>query len=241
TDECVDDACVHENNFDDTIDCCAPLTRDLTTIDDANPCTNDVCNPGTGIVSHPPGPDGPEPACDDGDICTVDECQSGSCIHVDMSSIACTNDAQCPGDGTCGPGGFCVCVEPTLELVAVDGSMTVAGCYAVGELVTVRVELGPTNAQFLVPEGQEVIGAQFFVEYDTSTLVFEGIQPGVVLGTGSPFAIEILERVDHVLGTIDYLVGVSFGDPGTRSPTTVAVITFQALGECQAYVRYRPA
>ncbi len=241
TDACAGGACVHQNNFDDTLFCCAPATGDQTLIDDANPCTNDLCNPNTGIVNHTPIPDGPEPACDDGDLCTFDECQGGSCVNVDINGLSCTDDVDCPGDSNLCVGDLCECAGATLELIADDGPMAVSGCYTVGESLSVRVELGPQGVPFLVPEGQEIIGAQFFLEYDTSTLIVESVQPGAVLGTGSPFAIEIQEVVDDILGTIDYLVAVNFGDPGTRSPATVAVITFQALNECQAYVRYRPA
>ncbi len=45
-------------------------------VDDGNPCTDDVCDPGTGACVHEPN----AAACDDGDWCTVgDACSGGTC------------------------------------------------------------------------------------------------------------------------------------------------------------------
>lgn len=233
TNGCSAGACVNNPDYD-TDYCCAPSTRDLILIDDGNPCTNDVCN-ANGTVSHNPVPDGPNAACDDLLRCTLDECRSGSCAHTDINTISCLGDLQCPGETTCGDEqpGFCYCISgPRLELIAEPGGLPVAGCYAVGEFILVRVELGTAE--------DPIIGAQFFLEYDASTLDFLSIQPGVAVDENSPFALEFNETVLPGLGTIDYVVGTNFGS-STLGPATVAVLTFQALAECDAYVRYRPS
>ncbi|MFQ5414815.1 MAG: M12 family metallo-peptidase, partial [Phycisphaerae bacterium] len=79
--------------------------------DDGNPCTQDLCDPATGCAFPPApagtpctgngvgpctgpdvcngaggcddndAPDGPNPACDDQDVCTSDECSAGMCTH----------------------------------------------------------------------------------------------------------------------------------------------------------------
>ena len=239
-DVCVGGACTHPDNFDSAVSCCTPSTGGLTTIDDGNPCTTDSCNASTGLVSHTPIADGMNSACNDQSPCTLDQCLSGICVNTDINGLSCLNDGDCPGDATCGGGGLCVCVGATLELVAEPGTLSVAGCYAVGEQVVVNVELGPADSQFIVPLGREIIGAQFFLSYDSTTLSLISVQPGAARGTGSPFAFELLEQVDPVAGTIDYVVGVSFGSE-TRVPETVAVLTFQALAECDAAIAFRPS
>jgi hypothetical protein len=61
--------------------------------DDANPCTEDSCDPGLGCAYQPLA-DGI--ACDDGSSCTVgDECTAGSCKGV--GACACQADAECAG------------------------------------------------------------------------------------------------------------------------------------------------
>lgn len=232
-DFCSNDACVHAPDYNDTYYCCDPLTHDLTVIDDLNPCTDDICNP-DGSVKHPPVPPGPNTGCDDTLVCTLDECISGACAHTDINTLDCTTDLDCPGLTTCGDvvPGFCFCeAGPLLELIAERGSLPVPGCYASLETFDVEVEMGMSD----VP----IVGAQFFLEYDSSTLYFVGIEPGNSADPLSEFALEFNETVDPVSGTIDYVVGTNFGTT-TRGPDTVAVITFQALAECEGYVRYRP-
>lgn len=239
-DSCLDGVCINNPNYDSFTFCCNPITGTLTTIDDDNPCTNDVCDVNTGNVNHPPVPDGPNVACDDRLVCTVDECTSGACTNNDINAMSCQNDADCPGETICGDGtgdtqaGFCFCDSgPMLELVPVPGAFAVDNCYGVGEFVQVRVEMG------VAEEG--IVGAQFFLAYNSSTLDFLSIQPGVVVDPASPFALEFAETVDEFAGTIDYLVGVNFGAAPTFGPETVAVIVFRALAECGGFVEYRLA
>jgi hypothetical protein len=73
-----------------------------------------------------------------------------------------------------------------------------------------------------------VVGGQFFLEYDSTTLEFVSADPG-----DPPFTLEIYEDVVETspVGTIDYAVGVPGGGPGTATPTDMAVLTFTALDE----------
>ena len=75
----------------------------------------------------------------------------------------------------------------------------------------------------------EILGGQFFLEYDNTKLDFVSADLGA-----TPFTNEVYEDVDEVAGTIDYAVGLPLaGDPGYdgTGPLTMATITFQAIGE----------
>ncbi len=59
-----------------------------------------VCDPGTGLCSNPPKPDGA--ACSDGNVCTrTDTCQAGTCVGA--SPVVCTASDQCHDAGACDP------------------------------------------------------------------------------------------------------------------------------------------
>lgn len=237
-DTCVVDACVNTPNYDTTSLCCTPSTRDLVPITDGNPCTSDSCNAFTGQVTHTPVADGPNVGCDDANRCTVDTCASGQCTSVDINVLSCTVDGDCPGEDSTCQAGFCECFPATLELIADPGTPPTQGCYAVGDLLTVRVLLGPEGAADLTPA--DIVGAQFFLEYDATKLDFISIDPGVTTDPSSPFSVEVNEGIDEILGTIDYLVGAGL-ESGTRDPATVAIIVFQAVFPCDAPILYRPA
>jgi len=209
--------------------CCAPTTGVLTPIDDMNPCTNDVCN-ANGSVSHPPGPNGANMACEDDFRCTRDECLNGACANIDINGQACSNDAQCPG-GHCVTNA-CICIEdPTLDLIPEAGTLPVSSCYSLGDVIRIRVEMG------FAPE--PIVGGQVFLEYDPSTLLFLDMQPGNMINPTSPFTFELGQFVNPIQGKIDYAAAVPPGGLGTANPTTYAVITFQAIGECDPFVRFR--
>ncbi len=238
-DSCSAGACVHANNYDSTADCCRPSDRLLTPLSDGNPCTSDLCNPATGVVTHPSLPNGPNPGCEDGFVCTRDTCNAGVCQHTDINTISCFSPLNCPNNEEC-VNGFCDCIGITMEVLPQPGVLPVAGCYASSELFEVRMELGPSAALFLTPQNDRIVGAQFFLDYDATTLDFISAQPGATLGTGSPFSLEIRETVNESTGRIDYLVGVTLGGEGAQSPTTMAVMTFRALNECTGFIRFRP-
>ncbi len=206
SDACTVDSCVTGvvascSNVDTTPvgDCCNPVTGTLTAIDDANACTDDTCLP-TGAVLNTPN----ALPCDDLDVCTVsDVCSLGVCSGA--------------------PNALCT---PTVSLVADVGVLPVSSCYSVGDLITIRVEMGASAI--------EIVGGQFFLEYDTSRLDFVSMVPGDL-----PFTLEVFESVDEVNGLIDYAVGVQQLDPGTLAATTMAVITFEAIAECDPFVQFR--
>ena len=67
-----------------------------------------VCDPGSGLCSDPPQPDGT--ACSDGDACTqTDVCSAGTCTGA--NPVVCTALDECHDVGTCDPGTG-VCSDP---------------------------------------------------------------------------------------------------------------------------------
>ncbi|MBN2194547.1 MAG: hypothetical protein JW751_17145, partial [Polyangiaceae bacterium] len=70
--------------------------------DDGNPCTTDVCDPTTGIVTHDPVADGT--GCPDDDLCNGDEtCLGGDCVFGIAPTVdddnPCTDDSCDPASG----------------------------------------------------------------------------------------------------------------------------------------------
>ncbi len=108
----------------------------------------------------------------------------------------------------------------TLSLTTLDT------CYNAGETtVTVAVDLTASPV--------DVVGGQFFLQYDAAVLQFVSAEPG-----DAPFDFQIHETVDAVAGTINYATGV---DPFDNPPPPgvpagrMAVLTFTAVGEvCDA-------
>ncbi len=81
-----------------------------------------TCDPGSGLCSNPPAPDGT--GCTDGDLCTqVDGCQGGACVG--SSPAACTATDACHLAGACDPGTG-LCSNP----IAPDGTPCQAACAA---------------------------------------------------------------------------------------------------------------
>ncbi|MEC9374526.1 MAG: laminin B domain-containing protein [Planctomycetota bacterium] len=90
----------------------------------------------------------------------------------------------------------------------------------VGDNIEFRIEM--------IDPGADVVGAQFFLAYDDSRLMFLGAAPG-----DPPFTVEIYE--DSAPGVIDYAVGVPGAGPGVSADTTLAVLTFEVIGDiCDA-------
>jgi len=83
-----------DNDADGLIDCADPDCA----CNDANPCTDDVCDPDSHLCSYPDHSD----PCDDGDACTqVDTCQAGACVGA--SPVVCMPLGQCRDPGVCDP------------------------------------------------------------------------------------------------------------------------------------------
>lgn len=227
-DACVDGACVGTPNYDDTLYCCDPVDGVLTELADDDPCTDDVCDPETGEVSHPPADAGT--LCDDGDKCTVmDECDEyGGCHGTEIDTIACDSNDDCYGYECNLQTGLCECVEiPTLCLVPIPSEADVAeGCYIAGEELVVNIELGYGSAY--------IAGGQFAIPYDPTLLDFVSIAPGSEYDPESPFALEIYKDIDEDTGFIFYSVGVQFVTTvtGTRGPATMATVRFIPLVVC---------
>ena len=225
TDYCDSGVCV---NADTTPEgsCCAPTTGALTDIDDDNPCTVDTCT-ASGSVTHTPGPNGPNVACEDGFTCTLDECLAGICVHPPIAGMPCVGDEDCYG-GTCtGPGSTCECIErPTLYLVPRPSLQPNDTCYGVGDqlVVDLVIEEGPSP----------IVGGQFFLQYDPLVLDFVSMTPGE-----EPFTFEVFESVDEFAGTLDYTVMVAFGEDGTLAESRMATITFDVIDECTPSLSFR--
>jgi hypothetical protein len=90
--------------------------------DDGNPCTENLCDNGTGTCSNPPiagcVPCDTVADCDDGDVCTENSCVAGRCVSDPVpgcgDGCVCTGQAAgepCVNDNDCCVGycdnGFC--------------------------------------------------------------------------------------------------------------------------------------
>ncbi len=72
------------------------IYAELASCDDANPCTDNSCDPAKGCVSLPV-----EGLCDDGNLCTVgDHCQMGTCVSD--GEFFCGDANECTDDA-CDP------------------------------------------------------------------------------------------------------------------------------------------
>ncbi|MFQ5493742.1 MAG: hypothetical protein ACE5EX_00010 [Phycisphaerae bacterium] len=221
--------------------CCSPTTGGLTVIDDVNECTNDTCNL-DGSVNHndttPPGfccdpLTGGIAPIDDNNTCTIDLCNAdGTVSHFNNPGL-CDDGDICTVNDIC-LNGVCqgVVVDPlctpTLDLAVAAAPLPQGPgtCFGVGDLITVSILMGPSTPV--------IVGGQFFLEFDTNTLDVVSIVPG-----DPPFTSQIFNVVDEAAGTIDYAIGAPPGQ-GSNLPATLAVITFQAVAECDSFIRFRP-
>ncbi|MEE9295746.1 MAG: HYR domain-containing protein [Phycisphaerae bacterium] len=212
------------------------------------PCTVGVCNIATGLC-EPQAAHGGACADADGDgdvdlsdyaaFCTC----SPSCGGFDAGGASGCEAFDFDNDGhidladwawfqqtftgeICPSGSQDPLCTPTLNLTAEPSGLPDESCFNIGQLIRVRIEKGP-SAPF-------VVGGQFFLEYDTVRLAFVDIEPG-----DPPFTFENFESIDLVGGTIDYSVATDANHPGTSGPATMAVITFQAIANCSAFVNFR--
>lgn len=225
-DSCIGGECFSTPNHDDSTQCCDPDDGSLTPRDDGDPCTLDVCDPLTGLVSHPPSPEGT--ICNDEEICTVlDKCDgTGRCEGTDLDTVRCTSNADCFGQ-TCDVAiGSCVCGNdvPELCLNAIPGGLPESGCYSVGSDLFVPIDLGSSS--------RTIVGGQFFVIYDPTVLDFINIEPGANADPDSPFGTELLRTVNESTGSIFYAVGIILGMNGTPGPAIMARIHFRPLKAC---------
>lgn len=94
-------------------------------------------------------------------------------------------------------------------------SLNTSMCESSGVL-TVTIDMSDTAV--------DVVGGQFFLDFDTAALTFIDAVPG-----GGTFTAEVYEAVGA--GTIDYAVGVPGGGSGTNSGETMATLTFSVNAE----------
>ena len=148
-----------------------------------------------------------------GACCAAD----GTCtVETEADCLAAGGTYQ--GDGTgCDPN---PCPQPSTHALTLTPDAT---CYTTsGGTVTVDVVFTQTGSD-------EVLGGQFFLDYDETKLDFVSVDTGDV-----PFTNELYEAVNETTGTIDYAVGLPLaGDPGYSGagPLTMATITFETIGE----------
>jgi len=145
---------------------------------------------------------------------------TGACCYPD-GTCEVTLEEECPAWSiwhsewtTCDPN---ACPEPsaTLSLLV---NPTVVSCYHHNNTITVAVYMSDATVK--------VYGGQFFLSYDKDALDFTGVTVG-----DDPFTNVLLEVVDEEAGTIDYAVSVEPGEEGTQADTTMAIITFRAIGD----------
>ncbi len=106
--------------------------------------------------------------------------------------------------------------EATMALSSSSSlTLNTAMCESSGTL-TVTIDMSDTAV--------DIVGGQFFLDFDTAALTFVSADPGV--GT---FTTEVFESIGA--GTIDYAVGVPLGGPGTNTAETMATLTFTVNAE----------
>ncbi len=197
---------------------------------DMNACTTgDACSNGVCTGTQIPGCTSCSAVedCDDNFGCTLDFCVGGVCAYQDLNTIACTSDAQCFGAGCNTSLGHCECLESTsLCLNDLNGTLPGEGCYADNEVITVNVEVGPTNSI--------LAGGQFAIDYDPETLEFISADPGNLFDPSSVFSVEIFETVNESQGRVFYAVGIDILQGGAQGPAVMATLKFRAIGVCDS-------
>ena len=102
---------------------------------------------------------------------------------------------------------------------------TDATCYQTGDIVTVHINLADA--------GQEIVGGQFFFQYDPTRLTLVSADPADpnAVDPNDPFEVEIFEHDDASLGTLDYAVSAPAGAAGTTGSVAMATLKFMAQSE----------
>ena len=225
-DSCMAGLCRWTPDYDPQTECCDPAIGARRLVDDADPCTADVCDPLTGSVSHPPAEAGI--VCDDDLMCTLlDACDgSGRCAGVDLNSKPCAANADCLGLGTCNVSlSLCSCIEQAELSLHIRSPLVPGGvCYAANSNLDVDVEL--------VRSPLAITGGQLFIHYDPAVLTLVDISPGSQTDPTSPFGSELFRTINTTNGTVFYAVGVPIGHGGARGPTIMATLHFSTPNQC---------
>jgi hypothetical protein len=107
--------CSYTNNYNPATHCCNPADGAQTVLSDGIQCTDDVCNTGTGQVTHPnsavntPCGSGVNTECDNPDSCDG----AGQCLpRLEPAGTPCGSptNTECNGADTCNGAGAGVCL-----------------------------------------------------------------------------------------------------------------------------------
>jgi len=104
--------CINAPNYNTATQCCNPANGSTTTLSDGIQCTQDLCDVGTGVVSHPNSPSGTacgsqtSSQCDLPDTCNGSGlCQSNLVANGtpcgDPTNTDCNGADTCNGNGAC--------------------------------------------------------------------------------------------------------------------------------------------
>ena len=209
---CTDDSCdenficQNDTNYAVGVVCCDPATGATVVIDDGIQCTQDLCDELTGIVTHPPMPDGT--VCTDAEVTTCFHdfrCDAGVCLGTNINTVPCPGglgtcpegSSACEDTGMCGQGEplCCVCIACTGLVIDVDaGPKPDENCFLLGETVNMQVAIEAGSST--------VTGGQFLIEYPTDCLDLVSVNPC----PGSIFDTVPFKVVDEDAGTIFYVV-----------------------------------
>ena len=224
-DLCDSQMCVHIDLHDDSVECCNPVDGSLTAVDDGVECTQDLCDPATGAVTHPAAPQGA--LCVDQQVCTLAErCDGkGQCVGTDAQDITCSQDADCGGPPCDLATHRCVCNDTPALCLMLSEEDAARRCQTTDSDIFVTLDVGDSL--------RTLTGGQFFIAYDPAAAELVEIEPGAAVDLGSPFSFVMITEVDEVAGTIFYAVSVPPGTDGTHGPAVFARLRFHPLEACQ--------
>ena len=245
------DACTGVEYCDTTAGC---VSEGPLVCDDEIECTEDSCDPieGCTYVLLPSGTPCGDPAdstCDHPDTCNGD----GECLpNYEPAGTPCPNGLVCDGDEFCNEAGICtpgislcddgiactadLCDEETAVCTSDPVSCGLLElnlhnertCFSSGQDLCVTIDVRNLY-------GQDMIGGQFFLEYDACLLDLLAIAPGDHSVPGispcptsglSPFSAEIFKAVsvDGCTGTIAYAVAIPLGEAASAADNTMATL-----------------
>lgn len=114
TDTCnAQGTCVNSNNFNPATHCCNPSNGSLTPLSDGIQCTQDLCDPATGVVIHPNSASGSPCGSQTSTQCNQPDTCNGSGVcqqNVLANGAPCGDpaDSDCNGADTCDGNGTCL-------------------------------------------------------------------------------------------------------------------------------------
>ena len=179
---------------------------------DSNPCTDDACNPATGLCLFVAN-DGN--ACTDNNVCTNDACSGGSCVHTPSGACSATGSVFYYRTNV-NPA-----TEPTAKPVsqvgidangdgAADGTTDLTGAYSIPNLAG-HVTLGPV-AKYGAGGASDTSGAISSLDASLIARTVVGnaaMSPnqrlaGDVTGNGTLGALDASEVARYSVGLVDH-------------------------------------